>query len=168
MNQEKLSNQRHTLAHILASVILKKYPETKLTLGPAIDNGFYYDIDFLKEKPETEKDFLYITEKMKEIIRAGGNFSHKEVTETEAKEYFQNNIYKLELIDKIINKEEKINFYTINNFTDLCRGGHVEDLTEIDPESFKITHTAGAYWGGDEKNKMLTRIYGLAFQSKED
>jgi len=169
MNQEILDYKRHTLAHVLASVILEKYSDAKLTLGPAIDNGFYYDIDFgTGEKPNSEKDFSEITEKMKKIISTGGNFSHREVSSEEALEIFKNNEYKTELINEIVARGEKITLYTINDFTDLCRGGHVEDLKEIDSESFKITHIAGAYWRGNEKNKMLTRVYGLAFNTKEE
>ncbi|MEI6352671.1 MAG: threonine--tRNA ligase [Candidatus Nomurabacteria bacterium] len=169
MNQEILDHKRHTLAHVLASVILERYSDAKLTLGPAIDTGFYYDIDFgTGEKPNSEKDFSEITEKMKKIISAGGIFSHKEVSSEEALEIFKNNEYKTELINEIVARGEKITLYTINDFTDLCRGGHVEDLKEIDSESFKITHTAGAYWRGNEKNKMLTRVYGLAFNIKEE
>ncbi|MBP9765835.1 MAG: threonine--tRNA ligase [Candidatus Pacebacteria bacterium] len=178
MNQENLqktlSDKRHTLAHVLASVLIEKHPDIKLTLGPAIDNGFYYDIDFLnEEKPNTEKDFEDITNEMKSKINIGGNFSHKEVSKEEALEFFTDNEYKTELINEISERGEKITLYTINfnngkTFTDLCRGGHAEELKEIDADSFKITHIAGAYWRGNEKNKMLTRVYGLAFETKEE
>ncbi|MFO0743790.1 MAG: threonine--tRNA ligase [Candidatus Paceibacterota bacterium] len=169
MNQEKLDHKRHTLAHILASLLLEKYPGTKLTLGPAIDNGFYYDVDFTGEnKPNGEKDFQDLTNEMKKKINAGGNFSHKEVSKDEALEIFADNEYKIELINEIADRGEKITLYTIQDFTDLCRGGHVEDIKEIDVDSFKITHTAGAYWRGKVENKMLTRVYGLAFDTKED
>ncbi len=174
MDNQNLNHKRHTLSHILASVILEKYPETLLTLGPAIDNGFYYDVDFTKnEKPATEEDFVNLTKLMQEKIKQGGVFSHKEVTRSEAEEIFKNNKYKLELINEIAERGEKITLYTINfgdssTFTDLCRGGHVEDISEIDTESFRITHTAGAYWRGNVENKMLTRVYGLSFDTKED
>jgi threonyl-tRNA synthetase len=168
MNQEKLDHKRHTLAHILASVLLEKYPGTKLTLGPAIDNGFYYDVDFTGEKPNTTQDFENLTKEMRKKISGGGNFSHKEVSKDEALEIFSGNEYKIELINEIADRGEKITLYTIQDFTDLCRGGHVEDIKEIDSESFKITHTAGAYWRGKVENKMLTRVYGLAFDTKED
>lgn len=168
-DQEKLAHIRHTLAHILASVIIEKYPQVLLTLGPAIENGFYYDIDFVTDnKPNTPEDFQELTKLMREKIKQGGTFSHQEINETEAENYFKNNPYKLELIEEIVSRGEKITLYTIQDFTDLCRGGHVEDLKEIDINSFEITHTAGAYWRGDEKNKMLTRVYGLAFQNKEE
>lgn len=169
MNQEILEHKRHTLSHILASVILEKYPTVKLTLGPAIDNGFYYDMDFVGDaKPNTEEDWKDITNEMKKKILLGGTFSHKELSKSEALEFFTGNEYKLELINEISERGEKITLYTIQNFTDLCRGGHAEDLKDIDPESFKVTHSAGAYWRGNEKNKMLTRIYGLAFNTKEE
>lgn len=169
MNNEKLNHKRHTLSHILASVLLEKYPGTLLTLGPAIDNGFYYDVDFVgNEKPATEEDFVSITKLMQEKIKQGGTFSHREVSKEEALEFFKGNEYKIELINEIAERGEKITLYTIQNFTDLCRGGHSENLNEIDPESFKITHTAGAYWRGNVENKMLTRVYGLAFENKKE
>ena len=173
MNQEILSYKRHTLSHILASVILEKYKDIKLTLGPAIENGFYYDIDFLTKKPNTEEDFKNIREWMKEKIKIGGTFSHKEISHDEALEYFKDNEYKIELINEIVERKEKITLYTINynddtSFTDLCRGGHVDKIEDIDINSFKITHTAGAYWRGNVENKMLTRVYGLAFNDKEE
>ena len=167
-----IKDKRHTLAHILAKVIINKYPKVLLTLGPAIDNGFYYDMDFVDEKIGTE-DLADINNKMKELIKVGGTFSHKEVTGEEAKEYFKNNKYKLELIDEIINKGEDITLYTINfnnseTFTDLCRGGHCDNISEIDSDSFQLDKIAGSYWRGDEKREQLTRIYGLAFESKDE
>ena len=173
-NSEKiLEYKRHTLSHLLASVLLDKYKDIKLTLGPAILNGFYYDVDFLSEKPNTENDFSDITNLIREKIKIGGNFSHKEVTKDEAIETFKNNEYKIELINEIVERGEKITLYTINfndgsTFTDLCRGGHSDDISEIDITSFKVTHTAGAYWRGNVENKMLTRVYGLAFENKSE
>lgn len=164
-----LAEKRHSLAHVLAMAVLKKYPHALLTLGPAIDNGFYYDIDFGgKEKPATEEELKELTKAMQSIVRKDCAFSHKEVSEVEALKHFEGNPYKQELIKEIVKKGEPITFYTADWFTDLCRGGHVENLNEIDSESFKITHIAGAYWRGDEKNPMLTRIYGLAFNTKEE
>ena len=173
-NLENLNQKRHTLSHLLAFAILKKYPKTLLTLGPSIENGFYYDIDFQnQDKPKDEKDFLKITEDIKNLIKIGGNFSHKKVSEEEAKDFFKDNKYKLELINEIISKKEDITLYTINFkngeiFTDLCRGGHSENIQEIDVDSFEISHLAGSYWRGDEKRETLTRIYGLAFENKKD
>lgn len=173
MENKILEHKRHTLSHLLASALLDKYKDIKLTLGPAIDNGFYYDVDFLSEKPNTENDFLNITNLIKEKIKIGGNFSHKEVSKDGALEIFAGNEYKIELINEIVERGEKITLYTINfsdgsTFTDLCRGGHVDNILDIDIDSFKVTHTAGAYWRGNVENKMLTRVYGLAFENKSE
>ncbi len=164
---DKLHNLRHTLAHLLAAAVLEMYPGTKNTIGPSIDDGFYYDFEFAS--PISDKDLPKIEKKMREILKSWKTFESKEVTETEAKEYFANNEYKNELINEIISKGEKITFYTCGKFTDLCRGGHLENpKAEIPDGSFKLDRVAGAYWRGDEKNKMLTRIYGLAFENKEE
>ena len=164
---EKLGNMRHTLAHLLASAILELYPDTKNTIGPAIDDGFYYDFEF--SSPISDKDLPKIEKKMRENLKSWKEFTHEEKTADEAKEYFANNPYKLELINEIVDKGEKITFYTCGKFTDLCRGGHSENpKEEIAPDSFKLDRVAGAYWRGDEKNKMLTRVYGFAFSTKEE
>ncbi|MEI8338243.1 MAG: threonine--tRNA ligase, partial [bacterium] len=164
---EQLEHRRHTLAHLLASAVKKLYPDAKNTIGPAIDNGFYYDFEF--STPITESDLKDIQREMRKSLSKWEKFSHQEVTEKEAKEHFKDNPYKLELINEIIAKGEKITLYTCADFTDLCRGGHVEEpAKEITADSFKLSRLAGAYWRGDEKNKMLTRIYGLAFNSKEE
>jgi threonyl-tRNA synthetase len=166
-NIETLSHKRHTLAHLLGSTVLELYPEAKNAIGPSIDNGFYYDFEFKNQI--TEKDIKAIEDKMKETLKSWKEFTHKEVSEREAKEYFKNNPYKLELIDEIVKKGEKITLYTVGNFTDLCRGGHTENPNkDIEKGSWRLSHVAGAYWRGDEKNKMLTRIYGLAFDTNED
>ena len=167
MDEGKLQEMRHTLAHLLAASILELYPNTKTTIGPAIDNGFYYDFEF--EKPISDKDFPKIEKRMKKLLPTWKEFSHKEVSEEEAKEFFKDNPYKLELIDEIVAKGEKITLYTAGNFTDLCRGGHLENpAKEIDLSAVKLDKIAGAYWRGDEKNTMLTRVYGLAFEKKEE
>lgn len=163
---DNLSNYRHTLAHLLAKAVLETYPDAKPTIGPAINNGFYYDFDF--STPISDKDLPALEKKMRSLLKDWKEFTHEEMTEAKAKEYFKGNKYKLELIEEIIKKGEKITFYTCGGFTDLCRGGHLENpAKEIKVDSFKLTHIAGAYWRGDEKNKMLTRIYGLAFESKD-
>ena len=165
--QSNIEHIRHSLSHLLAAAVLDIYPDPKLTIGPAIDNGFYYDFD-LKE-PISEKDLPKIEKRMKSILKHWDKFTHKEIPEGEAKEMYENNPYKLELIEEISHKGEKITLYTSGKFTDLCRGGHVENpAKDIDPDSFKLARIAGAYWRGDEKNKMLTRIYGLAFATKAD
>jgi threonyl-tRNA synthetase len=166
-NNEHLSHIRHTLAHLLAQAVVAHYPNSLLTLGPSVDNGFYYDIDFGTEKIN-DTDLKTLEKTMKKNLNSWKEFTHKEVTEAEAKEYFKGNVYKLEIIDDIVSRGEKITLYTCGNFTDLCRGGHVENpAKEIGFDSFKLDRIAGAYWRGDEKNKMLTRIYGLAFETKE-
>lgn len=167
MNQD-LEHKRHTLAHLLAAAVLKHYPDAFLTLGPAIDDGFYYDIDFPSKKPG-EEDFEKLEMTMRELLPSWKEFSRKEMPAEEAKKHFAGNRFKLELIDEIAARGEDITLYTIGNFTDLCRGGHNEHpAKEIDPDSFKLDRIAGAYWRGDEKNAMLTRIYGLAFGTKKE
>lgn len=162
-----LEQIRHSLAHLLASAVLEIWPDAKPTLGPAIDNGFYYDFEF--SSPISEKDFSKIEKIMRKNLPSWKKFEHKEVSEKEAKEFFKDNPYKLELIDEIVSKGEKITLYTSGEFTDLCRGGHVENPSKnIDPDAFKLDRIAGAYWRGDEDNQMLTRIYGLAFESKKE
>lgn len=168
MNElNKLEQQRHSLAHLLAAAVKELYPDAKATIGPAIDNGFYYDFDF--PTPISDSDLPKIEQKMKAILPKWQDFKGREVTPLDAKEYWKNNEYKLELIDELVEKGEKITFYTSGDFTDLCRGGHIENpADQISIDSFKLDKIAGAYWRGDEKKKMLTRIYGLAFESKEE
>ena len=167
MTEEQLKNNRHTLAHLLAQAVKEKYPNAKLTLGPAVDNGFYYDIDFGTEKISDDvlKDLQTF---MRKNLSKWTEFSHREVSKEEAEKVFAGNEYKLELIQEIADRGEKITLYACGGFEDLCRGGHAEHpAKEISADSFKLDRVAGAYWRGDEKNKMLTRIYGLAFESKE-
>ena len=161
----KMAEKRHSLAHLLAAAVLDLYPDAKNTIGPAVENGFYYDFEFAS--PLSDSDLGRIEKRMKKIIPSWSNFKKKEISEQEARKYFKENPYKLELIDEIAAKGEPLTLYTSGNFTDLCRGGHAEDMNKIDPASFKLSHLAGAYWRGNEKNKMLTRIYGLAFETKE-
>ncbi len=187
---QSLEHIRHSLAHLLATATLEVFPDTLLTIGPAVDDGFYYDMDF--QAPLAEKDLETIEKKMRDILKSWSKlpegergFRHKEISVEEARALFANNPYKLELIEEIAAKGEAITLYTcghthatskqpanparhIPEFTDLCRGGHVEDFASIDPDSFKLTRIAGAYWRGDEKNKMLTRVYGLAFATKDE
>ncbi|MEK7525541.1 MAG: threonine--tRNA ligase [Patescibacteria group bacterium] len=163
MNPEHL---RHSLAHLLAAAVLELYPDTKRAIGPAIENGFYYDLEL--PKPISDEDLPKIEEKMREILKTWTTFSHKEVSADEARKIFKDNPYKLELIDEFSEKGDKLTIYTSGSYDDLCRGGHVENAKEIDPKAFKLTHLAGAYWRGSEKNKMLTRIYGLAFATPKE
>jgi threonyl-tRNA synthetase len=166
---DKLNNLRHTLAHLLAAAVgeIYKFDKIKLTLGPAIENGFYYDIDFGDEKI-SDASLQKIEDRMRKILPKWTEWEHKEISKDEALKFFKNE-YKIELINEIAGRGEKITTYTCGEFTDLCRGGHLENpAKEIDPFSFKLDRVAGAYWRGDEKNKMLTRIYGLAFETKEE
>jgi len=161
-----IEEKRHSLAHLLAAAVLELYPDAKNTIGPAIENGFYYDFEF--SSPVGDADLKEIEKKMKKLSNSWTTFEKKEVDPKEAREIYQNNAYKLELVEEIASKGEPVTLYTSGKFTDLCRGGHVEDVQEIDNDSWKLSRVAGAYWRGDEKNKMLTRIYGLAFDTKEE
>ncbi len=158
---------RHTLAHLLAQAVLQDFPKAQLTLGPAVDNGFYYDVDFGDDKVSDEhlKSFQ---KTMRKSLSKWTEFTHEVVSREEALKQFEGNPYKAELINDIADRGETITLYTCGGFTDLCRGGHAENpAKEISTDSFKLDRVAGAYWRGDEKNKMLTRIYGLAFESPE-
>lgn len=159
-----LEHTRHSLAHLLGAAVMELYPDAKLTLGPAIEDGFYYDVAFTKAL--SSDDLPKIETKMKELLPTWTSVSHKEVSKEEALKAYEGNEFKTELINEITEKGEKITLYTMGSFTDLCRGGHTDDLSSIDPESFKLDRIAGAYWRGSEKNPMLTRVYGLAFESK--
>jgi threonyl-tRNA synthetase len=170
----QLEHKRHTLAHLLAAAVLVDYPYAKLTLGPAIDHGFYYDIDFSAGEAPGDEDLKKIQKHMKKMLGQWKSFDHREVSANEAREVFKGNQFKLELIDEIEQRGETITLYTVGEgtkaeFTDLCRGGHTENpAEEISADAFKLDKIAGAYWRGDEKNPMLTRIYGLAFNTKEE
>jgi threonyl-tRNA synthetase len=165
MPDTDLTHLRHSLAHLLGAAIMELYPTAQLTLGPAIDDGFYYDAKF--EASLSSDALPAIEAKMKQLLPTWKTVTHKEVSQAEALEYYKGNIFKTELINEIADRGETITLYTMGAFTDLCRGGHVDDLSVIDPESFKLDRIAGAYWRGSEKNPMLTRIYGLAFETKE-
>jgi threonyl-tRNA synthetase len=168
MTPEQLAHNRHTLAHLLAQAVKDQFPNAKLTLGPAVDNGFYYDVDFGEDKVSDEnlKDFQKF---MRKNLSKWTEFTHREVTADEARQIFAGNEYKLELVDGIVERGETITLYSCGGFEDLCRGGHAENpAAEISADSFKLDRVAGAYWRGDEKNKMLTRIYGLAFPTGEE
>jgi len=167
--EQQLHNKRHTLAHLLAAAVVEQYPHAKLTLGPAIDNGFYYDIDFSGGESPKEEDLKSIQKGMKKLVNKWTEFTHEEVTAEQARAKFAGNQFKLELIDEIETKGEAITLYTCGDFTDLCRGGHCENpKADLAMDAFKLDKIAGAYWRGDEKNPMLTRIYGLAFETKEE
>jgi len=158
-----LDNLRHSTAHLMAAAVLKLWPEAKPTIGPVIENGFYYDFDNLTV---SDSDFPKIEEEMKSLVKLWSSFEKIEVKPDEAKKTFKNNPYKLELIEELEKKREKITLYESGKFLDLCRGGHILNPKEI--KYFKLLSVAGAYWHGDEKNKMLTRIYGTAFPTQQE
>jgi len=162
----KIETLRHSLAHILAYAVQELYPGTKFGIGPAIENGFYYDFDL--PSPISEKDLSKIENKMRKFIKKDLCFKKKIITKIEAKKVFKNQSYKLELINELSKQALKINTYQVGNFVDLCKGPHLKSTKEIPLDGFKLTKVAGAYWRGDEKNKMLTRIYGAAFPSKKE
>ena len=161
----ELSTLRHSTAHVMAEAVLELFPDAQIAIGPAIENGFYYDFDL--PRPLTDADLETITKNMRKIINSGREFVRKEVTREEAKEIFKNQKYKLELLEAIP-EGETVTTYTQGSFTDLCRGPHVESTKELCADGFKLLSIAGAYWRGNEKNKMLTRIYATAWGSKED
>ncbi len=165
--EEKLDNIRHSLAHLLAAAVLKKYPQAKLGIGPTIESGFYYD--FLFPRPISAEDLLELEKTMREFIRAGLPFSGKTVSPSAARKTFKDQPFKLDLIKEFVKEKKKLTVYKTGDiFLDLCRGGHVKNTKEVNPDAFKLTTLAGAYWRGDEKNKQLTRIYGAAFASKKE
>lgn len=166
MENKNLEHIRHSLAHLLGASLMELYPGSKITLGPAIDNGFYYDIDIAGKVADT--DLEKIETKMKELLKTWSTFEKKILSTEEALKQFADNEYKIELINGITEKGEEITVYTSGNFSDLCRGGHIENMKDIKEGSFKLDKIAGAYWRGDENNKMLTRVYGLAFNTKEE
>src|SRR5690606_18707382 len=162
---------RHSAAHIMAEAMLERFPEAKIAIGPPIEDGFYYDFDL--PNSITEDDLKAVEQRMREIIKGKHAFTMREVTPEEARQLFKDQPYKLELIDDLVNGRvdengeeiaapaSKLTVYTQDTFTDLCRGPHVANTSEIDPNAISITFKmpAGAYWRGDEKNKQLTRIY---------
>ena len=154
----------HSSAHVLAEAILSFYPKAKLTIGPAIDNGFYYDVD-LGEETISDKDFGSLEKKFLEIARGKHEFKMREVSKAEALALYkeENNQYKVELIENLIDGD--ITFCDHSNFTDLCRGGHIPNTGFI--KAVKIMNVAGAYWRGDEKNNQLTRVYGISFPKQK-
>ena len=157
---------RHSLAHVMAAAVQKLYPDVKFAGGPAIENGFYYDFD--TEHRFSEEDFAKIEKEMRDLIKSNGKFEQRNVSLNEAKEIFANQPYKMEWLNEYDAAGEDLSIYKFRDFTDLCRGPHVETSKDLPRDSFKIRNVAGAYWKGDSKNKMLQRIYVDAFASKEE
>jgi len=184
--EEKLENLRHSLAHLLASAVLKIDPKAKLGIGPTTEDGFYYD--FLFSIKVDESMLSKLEEIIRDLIRQNLKFVGKKVSFQEAKKFFKNQPFKLELLNdlkkygttdfneiqlikdrkKKAKKISKVTIYQTGDFIDLCRGGHIKNTKEINLNAFKLTKIAGAYWRGDEKNQMLTRIYGVAFETKKE
>jgi len=167
---------RHSAAHVMAQAVLEFYPETKYTIGPPVENGFYYDFDL--PQPITQEELEKIEKRMRQIISGGYAFVKKVVSAVEARQVFKDQPYKLELIDGLekggldeygnpLAEKPEISLYQSDTFTDLCRGPHVETTRQINPSAFKLMSIAGAYWRGDEHNKMLTRIYGTAWKTPD-
>jgi len=166
MENKNLDNLRHSCAHLLAAAVMEIWPSAKRTIGPAIENGFYFDFDFGKIKI-SESDFSRIEQKMHEIVKKWDKFERYEKSASEAKKEYPGNQYKHELIDQFTKEGQKISFYKAGEYSDLCEGGHVEHPKE-QIKYFKLLSVAGAYWRGNEKNTMLTRIYGTVWSSKEE
>jgi len=170
----KIDTIRHSISHILAASVQELYPGTKFGIGPAIENGFYYDFDL--QKSLTPEDLPRTENKMREIIKQNIVFKKKVITKSEAKKIFKDQPYKLELIDeKLKMKNEKLTVYESGKFIDLCRGPHIKSTLQLHSgqgkeiiDAFKLIKIAGAYWRGNEKNPMLTRIYGVAFKTKKE
>jgi len=162
-SEEGLEILRHSTSHVMAMAVEELFPGVKVSIGPAIENGFYYDFDY--ERPFKEDDLPKIEEKMKEIIKAKLPFIRKEISSREARDFFKSEAqdYKVELIDDL--NEEKVTLYSQGTFTDLCRGPHIPSTGKI--SAFRLNKVAGAYWRGDEKRAMLSRIYGLAFADRK-
>jgi len=161
-----LEHLRHSCSHLMAAAILELWPKAKPTLGPAIENGFYYDFDFGDVKI-SEENFVQIEQKMHELVKSWKSFEKNEVSKEEALNEFKGNEYKIELIEEHSKDGGKLTVYQSGKFRDLCRGGHVENPSE-ELKHFKLLSVAGAYWRGDEKNKMLTRIYGTVFPTQKE
>ncbi len=162
---EKLDKIRHSMAHVMAEAVIQMFPDAKVAIGPSIENGFYYDFDLPRAlKPE---DLEEIENRMKDILKSKKEFQRSVVSKQEALSMFKNQEYKVELINDLPENEE-ISVYNQGDFTDLCRGPHVEDTGKLNPQGFKLLSVAGAYWRGDEKRPMLQRIYGTAWANPKD
>jgi threonyl-tRNA synthetase len=164
-DRDKLQNLRHSCAHLLAAAVLELWPGTLRAIGPSIENGFYYDFEF--NHPITEEDFPKIEKKMHEILKTWNKFERIEVSGNEAMKQFDDEPYKKKLIQEFSKEGQKLTLYKSGNYIDLCKGGHAENPAE-EIGALKLLSLAGAYWRGDEKNKMLTRVYGTCFPSQKE
>ncbi len=162
---EKLNKLNHSCAHMMAQAVKHLYPEAKFWVGPVIDTGFYYDID-LGDKVISEEDIIAIEKEMKKIAKDGKKIVRHEITKQEALEMFKDDPYKIDLIERMNEEDTVISCYTQGDFTDLCRGPHVDTVKEC--RNFKLIKFSGAYYKGDSNNKMLQRIYGVCFETEEE
>ncbi len=174
--ESRLYRMRHSTAHIMAQAVLDQFPQAKIAIGPAIEDGFYYDFDL--PRPLTPDDLTAIEARMREIIQGNFEFKREVVDGKQAKELFKDQPYKLELIRDLeagafdengnpVKEKPELSIYKHDRFVDLCRGPHIERTGEINPRAFKLLNVAGAYWRGDERNPMLQRIYGTAWETPE-
>lgn len=164
---EHLQTIRHSCAHVMAEAILKLYPGTKIAIGPAIENGFYYDFEFPTNTKFTETDFATVEKEMRRILSGNHEFVRKEISKEEALKLFADQPYKIELINDLP-EGETISTYEQDGYLDLCRGPHVASTKEINGQAFKLDRVAGAYWRGDSNRTMLTRVYALCFEKPND
>lgn len=164
---EHLQTVRHSCAHVMAEAILKLYPGTKIAIGPAIENGFYYDFEFPTDTRFTETDFATVEKEMRRILAGNHEFVRKEISKEEALKLFADQPYKIELINDLP-EGETISTYEQDGYLDLCRGPHVASTKEINGQAFKLDRVAGAYWRGDSNRTMLTRVYALCFEKPND
>ncbi len=164
--QTHIDNIRHSLAHLLAMAVLKKFPKAQLGVGPVVEYGFYYDIKL--PRPLSDGELAEFEKTMRGVIYQNLDFKGEKITPQKARSLFKLQPFKLDLIKEFSKEKKQLTAYRTGEFTDLCRGGHVKNTSEINPEAFKLTKVAGAYWRGDEKNAQLTRIYGIAFETKEE
>ena len=162
---EKLNKLNHSCAHLLAQAVKHLYPNAMFWVGPVIEDGFYYDID-LGDKVLTEEDIEAISKEMKKLAKDGKRIVRHELSKEEALDMFKNDPYKIDLIERMDENETIISCYTQGDFTDLCRGPHVDTVKEC--KNFKLIKFSGAYWKGDSKNKMLQRIYGVCYETEEE
>jgi threonyl-tRNA synthetase len=175
--ESQLYKIRHSAAHVMAQAVLEKFPEAKYTIGPPVENGFYYDFEL--PEPISQEDLPELEKRMRQIIAGQHDFKKEVLPAEKAREIFKNQPYKLELIDGLeqggfdeygepLDVKPEISIYKHDSFVDLCRGPHVDNTRQINPATVKLMSIAGAYWRGDENNKMLTRIYGTAWEKPED
>jgi threonyl-tRNA synthetase len=165
MGDNQLESIRHSMSHVMAEAVLEMFPTAQIAIGPAIENGFYYDFDL--PRALSLEDLDEISERMRNIIAEDKPFVRTVVSRDEAKKIFAGQHYKQELIEAIP-EDEEVSLYNQGGFTDLCRGPHVKSTKELNPNAFKLLNTAGAYWRGKETNPMLTRIYGTAWSNPKD